>query len=538
MKIALESKFALSPLVLCIISIPGIIAVPLTEAHGSIDQLAFLSVVSLVTVFIGVLIFLGFGPLYKNGRGKWWLTILVAIFAGTIKGLSTWLLIDSAGYEQPSTVSRIVFAGISWGLVFPTATILAFSVLEARDRNKNLKNEISSASLKQSNLDQQLEWLIQTRIAGLNSELASKFVKLVSKLNSEGLGPRAYQVLAQELRDAAKAQVRLRSIKAWNRSQKRPLTEVVRMTMSAPANAYVALVVYGSGALANTLRVDGFGLGLAAVFTTVVIFWGLAKFSFSSNLAQHLAPVILGMAISIVLIFFQFPISEVVPAAIATWIWAEVSIVAGITWTVVLQNIKQNQKVLENSVELTEAEITWLSTRLESANIQVAQYLHSILQTRLMAYAMRIEATGSITEEEQAELQLLLTKPFVEFGRQYSSLTEGVDQLANAWASLAKIDIEITADVHSAVDITLQILHEAVANALRHGKATLVSIKITDSVNHRIIQVIDNGVGPKGDHAGLGTSIFDSLTKKHQLTENISGGANFVAELDLLPISP
>ncbi len=537
MKIALESKFALSPLVLCIISIPGIIAVPLTEAHGSIDQLAFLSVVSLVTVFIGVLIFLGFGPLYKNGRGKWWLTILVAIFAGTIKGLSTWLLIDSAGYEQPSTVSRIVFAGISWGLVFPTATILAFSVLEARDRNKNLKNEISSASLKQSNLDQQLEWLIQTRIAGLNSELASKFVKLVSKLNSEGLGPRAYQVLAQELRDAAKAQVRLRSIKAWNRSQKRPLTEVVRMTMSAPANAYVALVVYGSGALANTLRVDGFGLGLAAVFATVVIFWGLAKFSFSSNLAQHLAPVILGMAISIVLIFFQFPISEVVPAAIATWIWAEVSIVAGITWTVVLQNIKQNQKELENSVELTEAEITWLSTRLESANIQVAQYLHSILQTRLMAYAMRIEATGSITEEEQAELQLLLTKPFVEFGRQYSSLTEGVDQLANAWATLAKIDIEITADVHSAVDITLQILHEAVANALRHGKATLVSIKITDSVNHRIIQVIDNGVGPKGEHAGLGTSIFDSLTKKHQLTENISGGANFVAELDLLPIS-
>lgn len=537
MKIALESKFALSPLVLCIISIPGIIAVPLTEAHGSINQLAFLSVVSLVTVFIGVLIFLGFGPLYKNGRGKWWLTILVAIFAGTIKGLSTWLLIDSAGYEQPSTVSRIVFAGISWGLVFPTATILAFSVLEARDRNKNLKNEISSASLKQSNLDQQLEWLIQTRIAGLNSELASKFVKLVSKLNSEGLGPRAYQVLAQELRDAAKAQVRLRSIKAWNRSQKRPLTEVVRMTMSAPANAYVALVVYGSGALANTLRVDGFGLGLAAVFATVVIFWGLAKFTFSSNLAQHLAPVILGMAISIVLIFFQFPISVVVQAAIATWIWAEVSIVAGITWTVVLQNIKKNQKELENSVELTEAEITWLSTRLESANIQVAQYLHSILQTRLMAYAMRIEATGSITEQEQAELQLLLTKPFVEFGRQYSSLTEGVDQLANAWASLAKIDIEITADVHSAVDITLQILHEAVANALRHGKATLVSIKITDSVNHRIIQVIDNGVGPKGDHAGLGTSIFDSLTKKHQLTENISGGANFVAELDLLPIS-
>jgi hypothetical protein len=56
-------------------------------------------------------------------------------------------------------------------------------------------------------------------------------------------------------------------------------------------------------------------------------------------------------------------------------------------------------------------------------------------------------------------------------------------------------------------------------------------------VNHRIIQVIDNGVGPKGEHAGLGTSIFDSLTKKHQLTENISGGANFVAELDLLPIS-
>lgn len=536
MKTALESKFALSPWVLAIISIPGIIAVPLTEAHGSLSELLFLSLVSLVTVSFGVLIFLAFGHLYKNGHGKWWLTVLVAVLAGAIKGFITWLLVESAGYAQPSLLSRILFAGVSWGLVFPTATILAFSVLTARDRNKQLRNEIASAALKQSNLDQQLEWLIQTRLAGLNAELAKKFVKLVSRLNKEGLGPRSYQVLAQELRNAAKAQVRHRSIKVWNGSQKRPMIEVIRATILSTANPNVTLLVYSSGALANTLRVDGFGFELAAVVATVAIFWGLTKFFFSSPLAQHLAAVIAGSAIAIILAFLHLPISDVVQATIATWIWAEVSIFAGITWTLGLRNTKQNQKELEKSFVFTEAEITWLSSRLESVNIQVAQYLHSILQTRLMAYAMRIESAGSITNEEQAELQLLLTKPFVEFGRQYASLTEGVDQLCNAWESLARIDTEITADVNLAVDVSLQILHESVGNALRHGKATNVIIKVTDSGNRRIIEVIDNGVGPNGGQAGLGTSIFDRLTRSHHLKENISGGANFVAEVELSPI--
>ena len=533
MKAALSSKFALSPLVLIAISIPGIIAVPLTEAQGSLSKFAILVSVSLLTVGIAAIIFLLLRPLYESKLAPWWFTIVISTLCGCLKGFETWLLLDVLGYAQPTLASRVIFAGLSWAILIPVATVFAHSFLELRDRNRALRFEISDSHLMHDTLDQQLEWLIKTRIDGLSKELASKFVKLVSQLNQQGLGPKAYQDLAQELRAAAKEQVRNRSMRVWKSGSRQTLPELVNQVLRASPNLWVVLVVYAGAAVTNTLRIEGLGIQLLTVISTAVLLWGLLKTDWLPGGYQHGAPLVVGLALALVYSFLHFDPALIVQSSIASLVWAEVSLLCGIAWNMALSSSQNRQQELEHDFHLTEVESAWLSTRLESNNFQVAKYLHSILQTRLMAYAMKIENNGQISDTDMRELETLLTKPFIEFGKQHANLEDGLAELTKAWATLTDLEVDAACDLHDSVDITLQVVSEAVANAVRHGRATSIEIRIRDESETRHIRISDNGSSTKSNPAGLGTKIFDSVTIFHNLEIKSNQGAIFRAEIAL-----
>lgn len=533
MKAALSSKFALSPLVLIAISIPGIIAVPLTEAKGSFSKFAILVSVSVLTVCIAAVIFLAFRPLYKRQLAPWWFTVVISALCGCLKGFATWMLLDASGYEQPSLASRIVFAGISWGILIPVATIFTNSFFELSDRNRALRLEIIDAQIAHDTLDQQLAWLVKTRIDGLSEELAKKFVKLVAQLNRDGLGPKAYQDLAQELRVAAKEQVRSKSVRVWKNGSRQSLTGLINQVLRTPPNLLVVLVVYAGAAVTNTLRIEGLGIQLLTVISTAVLLWGLLRTHWLPGGFQHVAPLMVGLALALVYSLFQFDPALIVQSSIASWVWAEVSLLCGITWNMALSSSQNKLRDLEHDFQLTEVESAWLSTRLESNNFQVAKYLHSILQTRLMAYAMKIENTGQISDTDMRELETLLTKPFIEFGKQHANLQEGLMELSVAWSSLSQLRFETACNLHNSVDISLQVVSEAVANSVRHGRANSIEIRISDENDLRHIRVSDNGNSAKLNPPGLGTKIFDGLTAFHNLEIKPNQGAIFRAEISL-----
>lgn len=533
MKAALSSKFALSPLVLIAISIPGIIAVPLTEAKGSFSKFAILVSVSVLTVCIAAVIFLAFRPLYKRQLAPWWFTVVISALCGCLKGFATWMLLDASGHEQPSLASRIVLAGISWGILIPVATIFTHSFFELSDRNRALRLEIIDAQIAHDTLDQQLAWLVKTRIDGLSKELAKKFVKLVAQLNRDGLGPKAYQDLAQELRVAAKEQVRSKSVRVWKSGSRQSLTGLINQVLRTPPNLLVVLVVYAGAAVTNTLRIQGLNVQLLSVVITAVLLWALLKTNWLPKSYQHWTPLVAGLALALLYSFLHFEPAVIVQSSIASWVWAEVSLLCGITWNMALSSIQNKQRELEQDFQLTEVESAWLSTRLESNNFQVAKYLHSILQTRLMAYAMKIENNGQISDTDISELESLLTKPFIEFGKQHANLEDGLAELIKAWTALSEIEVDVSCDLHDSVDVTLQVVGEAVANAVRHGRASSIQIRIKDENWVRHIRISDNGKSTKVNPAGLGSKIFDSLTTFHNLEKKPNLGAIFRAEISL-----
>lgn len=533
MRQVLASRLPFSPWVVLSISVPGIIAIPLTEAHGSFEKLLALFLISILTVFLALGVFAIFALLYKQWDAPWWLSPIIATITGTLKGLLTWYLVNQLGYLQPSLWSRLVFSGISWGILIPAAAILASTINDLRDQTRQLRLELIDSERLHETLDQQLDWLVRARLEGLGQELASKFVRLVAQLNEEGHGPRAYQNLAHELRMAARQQVRQKSFQAWNKSRPVKVKQLFNRMLRTATNPQVSLIVFFSGAGINSLRVDGLSIQFATVSATSIIFWVLLSSLKKKEIYQHLTPLALAVLIAAVYQIFEFDLDLIWQTSVATWVWAELSLIAGVVWAATIDALRLRKMELQSNFALSESETTWLASRLESNNIQVAKYLHSILQTRLMAYAMKLENKNDITHEDLLELEELLSRPFSEFGKQIENLNDGIANLARAWASLALIEFTLAGNPERDTEITLQILSEAVANGVKHANADKFEIHIQDNVNERMITVINNGLKPGQIRRGLGTSIFNSLSSSHSLVPGKNDGATFTA---IIPI--
>jgi anti-sigma regulatory factor (Ser/Thr protein kinase) len=65
-----------------------------------------------------------------------------------------------------------------------------------------------------------------------------------------------------------------------------------------------------------------------------------------------------------------------------------------------------------------------------------------------------------------------------------------------------------------------EVINEGIANAVRHGFATEVSITVADGSE---IVIIDNGTGPRDGKAGLGSAYFSSVSTSWSLQATPAG---------------
>lgn len=150
----------------------------------------------------------------------------------------------------------------------------------------------------------------------------------------------------------------------------------------------------------------------------------------------------------------------------------------------------------------------------------IATYLHGNLQSRLLAIAFAIGAAGKISDEVELALQFELARqaiatPFDHFFEiMQESFTVEISKLAQVWDSVLLTtllsfsnDEQFTINELSAV---LLCIEEGLANSLRHGHASEVSIRVATTHAMHTISMIDNGIGPRSGLPGLGSSLFNS----------------------------
>lgn len=160
---------------------------------------------------------------------------------------------------------------------------------------------------------------------------------------------------------------------------------------------------------------------------------------------------------------------------------------------------------------------------------EVADHLHSSLQNRLTSAARRISASGesaAVVREELDAIDLLLDD--LATGIEGHTLSGATASSSSARMQLAEViarwdgfvtvttalDARLDALTPRLQDRIAQVIVEALNNAVRHGHAASVTVRLAAGTHDGVLAltVDDDGVGPVVRDAGLGSALFTAMT--------------------------
>jgi hypothetical protein len=208
-----------------------------------------------------------------------------------------------------------------------------------------------------------------------------------------------------------------------------------------------------------------------------------------------------------------------------------ISTVASVLLTVRQQAI---DVIRELTLIVDHAEISRRAVQLDSETIdrELAAYLHSSVQTELVASSYAIQAaaaTGTSDDVERAldrANRILVAPPKVgasELGS--TTLTEVFAQLDQHWEPLLPTLFTLIGDDVPADPAVLRVITECLSNAMIHGHASRASVVATTTASELTLVITDDGNGPQGGPVGLGSRIMNEATRGWSLQPAPTGGS-------------
>ena len=161
----------------------------------------------------------------------------------------------------------------------------------------------------------------------------------------------------------------------------------------------------------------------------------------------------------------------------------------------------------------------WLNRR------RTASVLHGPVQAALFASAMKLsqeqKPTPALVAEVEQDISAALEKLNNPSNLEGEDISDLLNQIVEIWSDAADISIEIPAELESAIvrapltsEALIEISREFITNAIKHGKASHVSLKVSRLDDLRIaIKVVDDGQGlPPGAKPGFGSKLLSELS--------------------------
>ena len=161
----------------------------------------------------------------------------------------------------------------------------------------------------------------------------------------------------------------------------------------------------------------------------------------------------------------------------------------------------------------------WLNRR------RTASVLHGPVQAALFASAMKLsqeqKPTAALVAEVEQDISAALEKLNNPSNLEGDDISDILNQIVEIWSDAAEITIEIPTDLEAAIvraplasEALIEISREFITNAIKHGKASKVSLKVSRLDDLRIaIQVVDDGQGlPPGAKPGFGSKLLTVLS--------------------------
>jgi hypothetical protein len=197
----------------------------------------------------------------------------------------------------------------------------------------------------------------------------------------------------------------------------------------------------------------------------------------------------------------------------------------------ILVSIQNDQgfafQFLSDIIKKGELETLLKQTQSGNTDAKFAQYVHAEVQSQLLACKLLLlKAAESDFELFPPDITAQIVERMEKIKQPYQRpaakvTSKRLPEIAQSWQGLAEIEYELIpefTEFHSQSEITSQLIEEAVVNAIRHGKASKISIKARASSSSISVSVRDNGSMQMAQaSSGLGTILLNTFTESWSL---------------------
>lgn len=175
---------------------------------------------------------------------------------------------------------------------------------------------------------------------------------------------------------------------------------------------------------------------------------------------------------------------------------------------------------MRSHAEEAEFERLALEAATEQMQRELALYLHGTVQAGLVASAYSIQ--DAVNRGDTLALEAAIADARLAIAQVGNAdhpgpaigLAELAEQFDAKWRGM--IAITWTLPDEPTTDVVLQridtVVQECLANAAIHGAATEATVRIAPDVEHIILEVVDNGLGPGDGKPGLGSAVLNEAT--------------------------
>jgi signal transduction histidine kinase len=468
-----------------------------------------------------------------------WLIFVIGSLTGAVKGVALFLINKELGVINDSDLilkNQILFAILAWGVIVPVFAATSNQIALVKDRRLIIMDELLlEESVKLVNEDRltQIKKSVRMAIESDVSLLMQEVQTQITKSKDSTLEER-YQQISKVLLDSAENFVRPLSHKLMvdNRMEfpSPTLRQIFTLALRKPIFPILPLLVLNTiSSLTVLLRLELSSFQLLAICLQQIGLLAILIFSLQKFIAifkHFVIPTTLFMLAlnvylsALFLKVFNSQISGVaeVNRLVLNFVW-ELSFFIIVSF---ISNLFRNELDVRLFVKqlIDSSKIDQSLAQDEALRVQydIARYLHGNLQSRMMSLGLTLKMSQHQDEESMSSAMSiagsLLNSPFAEYLDQHTrTLVEEVDFAVGKWEGLLKVKTDIE-DLDAKLSFVQKraigaVVEEALANALRHGFAKEVDIRIYQGKTGISIDVIDDGIGPRMHKPGLGTRLYD-----------------------------
>ena len=468
-----------------------------------------------------------------------WLIFVIGSVTGAVKGVALFLINKELGVINDSDLilkNQILFAILAWGVIVPVFAATSNQIALVRDRRLIIMDELLlEESVKLVNEDRltQIKQSVRLAIESDVSLLMQEVQTQITKSKDSTLEER-YQQISKVLLDSAENFVRPLSHKLMvdNRMEfpSPTLWQIFALALRKPIFPIFPLLLLNTiSSLTALLRLELSSIEVLAICLQQIGLLAILIFSLQKFIAifkHFVIPATLFMLAlnvylsALFLNVFNSQISGVaeVNRLVLNFVW-ELSFFIIVSF---IYNLFRNELDVRLFVKqlIDSSKIDQSLAQDEALRVQydIARYLHGNLQSRMMSLGLTLKMSQQQDEESMSSAMSiagsLLNSPFAEYLDQHTrALVEEVDFAVGKWEGLLKVETDIE-DLDAKLSFVQKraigaVVEEALANALRHGFAKEVGIRIYQGKTGISIDITDDGIGPRMQKPGLGTRLYD-----------------------------